>query len=146
MNTQEIKQLVLDGYKQFQAGDIQGMLSRYLDDAEWIGPESDYVPYAGSYHGKQGIAEFFRLLDKTVQGTSMQVKQVVAEGDTVVVTGDSSWIARSTGVSFSNPFVHIFKIEGDKVRSFRGYWDTSPAEHALHPAGATQSTAKPLHH
>ena len=146
MSAEDLKKLISDGYKLFQAGDISTLLDRYHDDAEWIGPDSDYVPYAGSYHGKQGIAEFFSTLGKTVQATHFEPRRMVAECDTVVVTGESSWIVRSNGLSYNNPFVHVFKIRDGKVQSMRAYWDTSPAEHALHPTPAELAARKPIHH
>ena len=52
MNAAENKTLVMDGYREFQHGDIVHLLDRYHDDAEWIGPESDLVPFAGKFHGR----------------------------------------------------------------------------------------------
>jgi ketosteroid isomerase-like protein len=114
--------------------------------APLINPESDYLPIGGSYRGKKEIAEFFMKLNETAQCTSMEPKTMVAEGDTVVVTGDSSWIARSTGISYDNPFVHVFKIRDDKVVSQRAYYDTSKLEHALQPVGAGMPAGVPLRH
>jgi ketosteroid isomerase-like protein len=72
---------------------------------------------------------------------------MIAEGDTVVVIGDSTWLARDTGRQYDNPFVHIFTLRDGKVERFEGMWDTGPAERALRtdlPLG--QETGKPLHH
>lgn len=142
----DTKKLISEGYKLFAAGDLKGLLERYHDDADLINPESDYLPMASSYHGKQEIADYFMKLNETAQCVSLEPKTMVAEGDTVVVTGDSSWIVRSTGVGYDNPFVHVFKIRDDKVVSQRAYYDTSKMEHALHPASTGQAAGKPLHH
>jgi uncharacterized protein len=142
----DTKKLISEGYKLFAAGDLKGLLERYYDDAELINPESDYLPIAGSYQGKQQIAEYFSKLNETVQCVKLEPKTMVAEGDTVVVTGDSSWIARSTGIAYDNPFVHVFKLRDDKVMSQRAYFDTSKMEHALHPAPTGQAAGQPLHH
>jgi uncharacterized protein len=143
----DTKKLISEGYQLFAAGDLKGLLERYYDDAELINPESDFLPLSGSYHGKQAIADYFTKLNETVQCTSLEPKTLVAEGDTVVVTGDSSWIARSTGIAYDNPFVHVFKIRDGKVLSQRNYYDTSKMEHALHPAaGAGKSAGVPLRH
>jgi ketosteroid isomerase-like protein len=147
MNTQEYKQLVTEGYKLFQAGDIQKLLELYHDDAEWIAPESESLPYAGCFHGKRGIAEFFNKLNASIQALHMQPKQMIAEGDTVVVIGESTWLARNTGVQYDNPFVHVFKIRDGKVAQFSSYHDNAPAERALRTdLQAGQDLAKPLHH
>ena len=145
--TMDTKDFIREGYKLFAAGDLKGLLERYTDEAELINPDSDYLPMASSYHGKQEIAGFFAKLNETVQCVGLEPRTMVAEGDTVVVTGDSSWIARSTGIAYDNPFVHVFKIRDNKVVSQRAYYDTGKMEHALHPAATTgQAAGQPLHH
>lgn len=142
----DTKEFIREGYKLFAAGDLKSLLERYTDEAELINPDSDYLPISGSYRGKQEIAAYFIKLNETVQCVNLEPKTMVAEGDTVVVTGDSSWIARSTGIAYDNPFVHVFKIRDNKVIAQRAYYDTSKMEHALHPATTGQAAGKPLHH
>jgi len=147
MSIQENKQLVLEGYKRFQTGDIRGVLERYHDSADWVAPENEYLTTSGSYHGKAGIAEFFTRLAQTVQLQHMDIKQVIAEGDTVVVTGDSSWLALNTGRKYDNPFVHVFTIRDGKVARTMSYYDTAIAERALNPDAQLSSGIAPhLHH
>ena len=142
----DAKKLISAAYQQFATGDIKGLLERYYDDAEFINPESDYLPIGGTYHGKKEIAEYFMKLNETVQCLSLEPKTMVAEGDTVVVTGDSRWMARSTGITYDNPFVHVIKMRDDKVVSQRAYYDTSKLEHALQPTTAGKAAGAPLHH
>ncbi|HEY1151518.1 MAG TPA: nuclear transport factor 2 family protein [Pseudoduganella sp.] len=147
MNIQENKQRVMEGYKLFQAGDIQNLLGLYHENAEWLGPESEHVPFSGNFHGRAGIAEFFRKLDASVQPLHMEPRRMIAEGDTVVVIGDSTWLARNTGRQYDNPFVHIFTLRDGMVERFEGMWDTGPAERALSPElPLGQDLGKPLHH
>jgi ketosteroid isomerase-like protein len=147
MNAQDNKKLVIEGYRLFQAGDIRALLDRYHDNAEWVGPESEHLPYAGSYHGKQGIAQFFANLDSTAQALQFEPQQFIAEGDKVVVTGISTWLAKSTGRTYDSPWVHVFTIRDNKVAHFHAYWDTAPAERALSPSlPAGPELGKHLHH
>jgi len=142
----DTKKFISEGYQLFAAGDIKGLLERFNNDAEMINPDSDYLPIGGSYHGTKEIAEFFLKLNETTQCTYLEPLTMVQEGDTVVVTGESNWIARSTGVPYDNPFVHVFTMQGGKIASIRAYYDTSKLEHALHPATTGQAAGKPLHH
>jgi len=143
----DTKKFISEGYKQFAAGDLKNLLERFNDDAEMINPESDYLPIGGSYRGKQEIAGYLMKQAELTQCTHIETKTMVQEGDTVVVTGESSWIARSTGIAYDNPFVHVFSMRDGKVGSLRAYYDTSKLEHALQPATAAgQSTSKPMHH
>ncbi|WP_374580501.1 nuclear transport factor 2 family protein [Pseudoduganella sp.] len=142
----DTKKLISEGYQLFASGDLKALLDRYVDDAELINPESDYLPISGSYRGKQEIAAYFVTLNEALQCLQLEPKTMVAEGDTVVVTGDSRWLARSTGIRYDNPFVHVFKVRDGKVVSQRAYFDTSKMEHALHPASTGQAAGQPLHH
>ncbi len=147
MNPEQNKQLVMEGYRLFQSGDIRNLLERYHDHAEWIGPESEFVPFAGHFHGKAGIGQFFALLEASVQPLRFEPRQFIAEGDTVVVTGDASWIAKQTGRSYDSPWVHVFSIQDGKVARFQSYYDTAATERALHMDQPGQPwSAAQLHH
>lgn len=143
----DTKKFIKECYQLYSAGDLKGLLAHFNNDAEMINPDSDYLPIGGSYHGQQQIAEFFMKLNEMLQCTHMEAKTMVQEGDTVVVTGDSSWIVRSTGIAYDNPFVHVFTMRGDKIGAVHSYYDLSKLEHALHPTTAAgQAAGKPLHH
>lgn len=147
MNIQENKQLVMKGYRLFQSGDIRQLLDLYHEDAEWVTPESEFVPFAGNFHGKQGIAQFFAKLDAAAQTVRFEPKQTIAEGDQVVVTGDATWLAKATGRSYDSPWVHVFTLRNGKVARFMAYYDTAASERAFHPEQPGQaSMATQLHH
>jgi uncharacterized protein len=147
MNAAESKSLIAEGYRLFQSGDIQHLLDLYHGDAEWIGPESDLVPFAGRFHGKQGIAQFFEKLTSSVQARRFQPLQMIAEGDKVVVTGEANWMVKTTGRSYDSAWVHVFTLRDGKVARFESYSDTAAAERAFHPELFTQgSISTPLHH
>lgn len=147
MDTEQNKQVVMEGYRLFQAGDIARLTELYHDDAEWVTPESDYVPFSGNFHGKQGIAQFFSKLDAGAQVVHFTPREVIAEGDKVVVMGDSSWIARPTGRAYDSPWVHVFTLRDARVSRFVGYFDTAACEKAFNPAQpGVSGKAVPLHH
>ncbi len=147
MNTQQNKDFVMEGYRLFQAGDISKLVERYHDNAEWVGPESDYLPFAGNFHGKQGIAQFFAKLDGAARVTHFTPIRTIAENDTVVVTGESSWVAKSTGRSYDSPWVHVFTMRDGKIARFEAFYDTANAERAFRPdAPGAQPGAAQVHH
>jgi ketosteroid isomerase-like protein len=147
MGTQENKQVVIEGYQQYQNGEIQDLLDRYHEDAEWIAPESELVPFSGNFHGKAGIAQFFAKLDAAVQTIRFEPKQFIAEGDQVVVTGEASWLAKPTGRQYDSSWVHVFSLRDGKVARFEAFYDTAASERAFQPgqAGQQSSTAETRH-
>lgn len=131
MTIQENKRLVMEAYELFKKGDIPALLERYRDDAEWIGPDSDIVPFSGNYHGKAGIAQFFRKLGETSQATRFEVKDCIAEGDKVVVIGEASWLVKATGRSYDIPWTHVITLRDGKLASFETIYDNTTAERAF---------------
>jgi ketosteroid isomerase-like protein len=147
MNAQENKRLVMEGYQMFQSGDIQHLLERYHDDALWIEPEVEHVPFSGPHTGKAEIAEFFRGLDEAAQALRFEPKEFIAEGDKVVVTGEASWLVKTTGRSYDSPWVHVFTMRDGKIIRFENYQDTAAGERAFRPDQPGQAAATmPLHH
>ena len=147
MGAEENKRLVMEAYEQFKRGDIAGLLERYHDDAEWIGPESDVVPFAGRYHGKAGIAHFFRKLGESSQATRFEVRECIAEGDKVVAIGEASWLVKANGRSYEVPWTHLITLRDGKVARFETIYDNATAEQAFSPAtGAQPEQGASLHH
>ena len=147
MNIQENKRFVMEAYEQFKKGDIAGLLERYHDDAEWVGPDSDIVPFSGCYHGKAGIAQFFQKLGATSQATRFDVKDCIAEGDKVVVIGEASWLVKATGRSYEVPWTHVLTLRDGKVAKFETIYDNTTAEIAFSPdGGAKAAQESPMHH
>ena len=147
MNSQENKQLVMQGYQMFKNKDIKGLLALYADDIEWIGTESEYIPFSGSYHGKSQVAQFFTKMDQAQEAIQFEPQAFIAEEDKVVVTGQSIWLVKSTGLKYENPWVHVFTIRDGKVARFQQYNHTAAAEAAFRPTQiSSKQKVSPKHH
>lgn len=150
MDIQQNKQVVMQGYEKFRAGDIGGLLQLFADDIEWVGREVEFVPFSGDYHGKQEAAQFFAELDKAQVAERFEPMEMIAEGERVAVMGQAKWTVRATGNSYEGPWVHLFTIRDGKVARFEQYFDTAAARDAFMPpdaavqTGASTGTA-PLH-
>jgi ketosteroid isomerase-like protein len=147
MTAQENKRLVMEGYQKYQNGDIPALLQMYHDDAVWIEPDSEHIPFAGTHIGKGDIARFFQDLDRAAQPLRFEPKDFIAEGDKVIVTGEASWLVRDTGRTYDSPWVHVFTLRDGKVSRFQDYHDTAASERAYRPDQPGQTSAgAPLHH
>ncbi len=147
MSAQDNKQLVIQGYRLFHTGDIRGLLELYHEDAQWVGPESEFMPFTGNFHGRQGIAQFFSKLTDAAHPLQFEPQQFIAEGDQVVVVGEASWIAKATGRSYENRWVHVFTLRDNKVARIELIYDTAPGDRAFNPVqpGSAANQAR-LHH
>jgi hypothetical protein len=141
MDAQQNKQLVMDGYRLFQNGDIPGMLAYADDAAAWISPDAEAIPFAGSFHGKAEVARFFSELVAAMQPTRFVIKDVIAENDKVVVLGEATWLVKSTGRTYDSPWVHVFTMRDGKFIRVEALYDTAPAERAFRPDRPDQMAA-----
>lgn len=133
MSSQDNKQLVMQGYQKFQNKDIAGLLELFTDDIEWIGAKAEELPFAGEYHGKNEVSQYFAQLDQAQEAQQFEPQQFIAEGDNVVVTGQARWTVKSTGQTYDNPWVHVFTIRDGKVARFQQYNDSAAAVKAFQP-------------
>lgn len=141
MNAQENKQIIINGLQLFQKGEIAPMLERFHDDAEWLSPEAEAVPFAGNFHGKPEVARFFAEVGGSLQPMRFIVHDIIAENDKVVVIGEAAWLVKSTGRTYENPWVNVFTLRDGKVIRTQAYYDTAPAERAFRPDRPDQLAA-----
>jgi ketosteroid isomerase-like protein len=147
MDTTQNKQLVMRVYEMYKNKDIKGILAQCDDRVEWIGLESDYIPFAGSYHGKDQVAQFFSKRDQSQDVINFEPQNFIAEGDKVAVTGASSWHVKSTGLTYDSPWAHVFTLRDGKIARFQHYDHTAAAEAAFRPTQATGvSQQRPMPH
>jgi ketosteroid isomerase-like protein len=123
MSVQENVQIVKDAYAAFGRGDIQGLLALLVEDIEWISP-GGALPPADTYRGPAAVAGFFQKLSETVEFSSFEPREFVAEGDRVLVVGFDSWRAKATNRTFEGHWVMAFTVRNGKVTNVREYIDT----------------------
>jgi ketosteroid isomerase-like protein len=151
MDIQQNKQLVMRGYQMFQDGNIDGLLQLFSDDIEWLGYQTEYVPFSRDYHGKQDVAGFFSELNAAQEADRFEPQELIAEGDRVIVLGTAEWIIRATGKQYGYPWVHAFTIRDGKIARFQQYYDSAVTQAAFMPMdmasamGTGRSATPPLH-
>jgi ketosteroid isomerase-like protein len=147
MDTKQTKQVVMQAYQSYKDNNIKGVLALIDDKVEWIGPDSDYIPFAGTHKGKDQVAQFFSKLEQTQDVLKFEPQTFIAEGDKVAVTGNGSWRVKATGQTYDSPWVHIFTVRDGKIARFEQHVHTAAAEAAFRPAqGTAQTKDKSMRH
>jgi uncharacterized protein len=115
------------GYECFQRGDIPSLIRDLLDDnCVWISPgPSDKLPWAGTFKGKHEIANFFAQVGEHLEFSEFAPREMIEQGETVVVLGTLAGRAKKTGKAVKNEWAHVFKFRQGKVVSFQEYIDTA---------------------
>ena len=73
------------------------------------------IPWAGTRHGRKGVAEFFSLLGETLEFEQFEPREYVAQGDTVVVLGHERSLVKPTGRAFEQEWAHVYTLRDGKI-------------------------------
>jgi len=112
------KDLIKRGYEAFAARDIETVMSLFDDDIEWVQPGDSAV--SGTFHGKTEVMEHLgRLAEKS---PTVNIKRLIAEGDTVVAITDIS-AGGETGED-----ADVFTIRNGKTVRMEVHGDTALIE------------------
>ncbi len=112
-------------YEVLGRGDIPALLELLTDDVEWVYQGPSVIPFAGTRHGREGVAEFFALLSRTLEFEQFEPREFVAQGDTVVVLGFERNLIKPTGRTFEQEWVHYFTLKDGKIAKVRSFEDTA---------------------
>ena len=125
MSKRENTQLVQQAYRDFQSRDIPALLDALSEDVEWVVPEVEGVPGRGTWRGPEQVGEFFRILSDTQESRQLELREIVAQGDKVVVLGHYAWHVKATGKVWESDFAHVCSVHDGKVTRFQEYTDTA---------------------
>ena len=123
--------VVQQGYEAFGRGDIPGVLELLTEDVVWTMQGPSVIPFAGTFRGREGIAEFFTLLDETLEFEQFEPRKFVGQGDTVVVVGYERGLVKPTGRTFEHEWAHVYTLRDGKIATGLFVEDTAALVDAL---------------
>lgn len=115
---------VQSAYADFASGDIQAVANACTEDIIWGSYDNSAVPFAGNFHGRQGVIDFFTALGTTVDYLEFQPREFFGAGDKVFVKGYHKGKVKSTGKLFGHEFLMEFQLKDEKLSSFFAWVDT----------------------
>ena len=123
MSTEKNVQIVKDFFAAMGSGDKQGVLALSAEDIEWIIPGADW-PLAGTHRGHAGLADVLRKASATMEISSPEPPEFVAQGDRVLVVGFAGGKIKATNRTFEDHWVFAITVQNSKVTNIREYVDT----------------------
>lgn len=136
MNEQQNLDVIRATYSAFSHADVPAVLNGLTDDVEWFTPGPTQIPYAGMFRGKDGVAEFFRIVSENEDVQVFEPEHFFADGDTIIVQGRYASRVKNTGRTAQTDWVHVFTFRDGKVAKYVEYYDTARYAQAYEPAGA----------
>ena len=96
------------------------------DDVEWwVAGPSDILPFAGTWRGIQGVADFQKKLGETMRYDKVELQRYIVSGNDVAAIFFGEGVARATGKPFRSEIVRLYTFENGKVVRVRNYYDTA---------------------
>ncbi len=136
MNAGGNTRLVQRAYEAFGARDGESFLALLDPGVEWQLPAMPHVPFAGTWHGHDGVRQFLRALGDSQDVLDFRPQQFIASGDSVVVLGHVVMRVKASGRESASDWAHVWTLSGGRVTHFREYVDTAAVARSHRPSGA----------
>jgi ketosteroid isomerase-like protein len=115
-------EIVRSAYGSFREGDIAGVMGVLADRVEW--DVTAVLPQGGSWRGREGAGEFFEELGSHWADLTLEIEQLLSDGDHVVAIGRAAGRLREHGDAAAGyAFVHVFTVVDGAVARFREWAD-----------------------
>ena len=102
MSAEENTRLVQSAHEAFGQGDMAAFAEVLADDIEWVDPgDPDDDPNAGTFRGKEAVLGWFGGLASTLDYTTFEPREFIAQNDKVVSLVYSEATVRDTGRALS---------------------------------------------
>jgi uncharacterized protein len=119
------KDIIAAIYASFAKGDVPTVLAVMDPKIEWTEAEG-WPLYTGTSVGPQAVVDdVFMRLGEIGEDFSVNVTQLVAEGDTVVGLGTYTWNRNGSGEPAEVKIAHVWTLDGGKVTRFQQHADTA---------------------
>jgi ketosteroid isomerase-like protein len=117
-------ELVQENISEFIKGNIPYIIDKCTDDVKWSTYKIPGLSFSDTFYGKEGVQEYFQLLNDAISFTSFTASEFLSQGNRVVVLGRSSGIFKTTGKSFENEWCMNLKLKDGKTSEYFLYTDS----------------------
>lgn len=114
-------------YADFSNADIEAIIAAMADDVHWVVHGPADAGYFGTYEGRAGVRRWSEQLRDKIKVDQLDIRQIVVDGDSVVVVGDFAATANATGRSYTTAFAHVWAVRDGAVARFEDFFDTAAA-------------------
>ena len=126
MSAEENTRLVQSAYEAFGRGDLAALGDVMADDVEWMNPgDPADDPNAGTLKGKEAVLGWFGGLASTLDFTTFEPREFIAQNDNVVSLVYAEATVRDTGRVLLNHEAHVWTFRDGKIARFQNYQDTA---------------------
>jgi ketosteroid isomerase-like protein len=119
------RDIIMALYAAFDSGDMGAVLALMADDIVWHEAENNKWADGNPYVGPQAVAAgVFARVPEEYDSFAVEIGQVVAEGDTVVMQGRYRAKVKASGAEIAPQIVHWWTVKDGKIATFQQHVDT----------------------
>ena len=124
------KEFVTQVFARWEQGEQTSFFDALAEDVQWTAIGS--TPISGHCTSKaEYLEKVYQPLRTHFSGpTHCQVKQILAEGDTVVVQWHGETPTRA-GRPYVQEYCWVLRVRGETIQAVHGYFDTAAVRHLL---------------
>ncbi len=122
------KALVREMFAATEKGDVARLFE--LLDPDMVLTLAGTTPLSGRYEGGAAVADLTRRVRSLIDHVSLEVDELVGDGDIVVGFGRGAGVAK-TGRPYNNTYVWRFRLVNDRIVEYTEFGDTALVETAL---------------
>lgn len=108
-------------YQAFGNGSIDDFLNVLTDDVVLEMPKLPDVPIKDRYKGKKGVLQFLKDREPAIRYDKFQPQEFIAQGDLVVVLGETRGKALTTGKRFRHQWAQVYRFREGKIAGIQEY-------------------------
>jgi ketosteroid isomerase-like protein len=112
-------------YEAFARQDIPALLQVLSDDIDWLFYGPTDIPFAGHYHGHEGVTRFFEKALDTTEFLRFEPREFLPGAHSVLVQGYERGRVKATDRTWETEWAHVFTVRNGKLTKLREYYDTA---------------------
>jgi ketosteroid isomerase-like protein len=116
-------QIVRDLYGALARGDMAAAVALLTEDVRLVVPGPPGVGVAGTWHGHDEVQQCFRRLGESQRNEALEIQEIVADDERVVVLLHVVANVLATGKTFESDIVHFFTLNAGRIVSVRDFFD-----------------------
>ena len=125
MSPEQLVDFVKTFYHNFESGNGEAAAAMLDENIVWENPMPEEIPFGGRYEGRMSVVGYWGELVEALDMGPMDVDQMIAQGDTVMVTGREASTVKATGRNYDMKWVHLFKVRDGQIYYGREYNNTA---------------------
>jgi ketosteroid isomerase-like protein len=123
-------------------GEFEPIMAALADDVTIRLTIAPGTPLSGTFHGKEGVGEYFSRNAQTVDANSMEVLNYLAGGGQVAVVGRETLTVRKSGAVLRDAdWVMLCTFRDEKISEILIVEDTSAISDAYRPYAELEGNA-----